>query len=79
MRTRYYRALFSLPNGRLAVFHFTASGDSLAQAQASYCPIMADDWPAGMVLRDVSFIGSDAPPAELGLLIVSEHAVRRAA
>ena len=74
MKTRYYRALFALPNGRLAVFHFTAAGDSLARAHASYCHTMAEDWPVGMTLRDVSFIGFVAPCAPLGALVVSNHA-----
>jgi hypothetical protein len=78
VRTRYYRALFSLPNGRLAVFNFTAAGDSMAHAHASRCLTMADDWPAGMRLRDVSFIGFVAP-SRLGSLIVSDHAAGRVA
>ena len=73
MRTRYYRALFSLPNGRHAVVHFTAAGDSLAHAHATHCHTMADDWPPAMVLRDVTFIGFVAPSAPLGALVVSSH------
>jgi hypothetical protein len=76
---RYYRALFSLPDGRLAVFHFAAAGDSFAYDHASYCQVMADNWPAGMTLRDVTFIGVEPPRATLGSLIVSAQADRRTA
>lgn len=78
MKTRYYRALFSLPNGRHAVFHFTAADDSLAWSHASYRHAMADDWPPAMELRDVTFIGFVAPSAPLGALVVSSHAAGRA-
>ena len=78
MSRRYYRALFALPDGSLAVFHFTAPGDSLAFAHASYCLTMADDWPKGMDLREVSFTGLEAPRAELGSLI-APHLARKAA
>jgi len=76
---RYYRALFSLPDGRLAVFHFTAAGDSFAYDHASICHVMADNWPAGMTLRDVTFLGVEPPRAELGSLIVSAQVDARTA
>ena len=74
MTKRYYRALFSLPDGRLAVFHFTASGDWFAYEHASHCFATAKDWPAGMMLRDVTVLGFEAPAAKLGSLIVSAQA-----
>jgi hypothetical protein len=76
---RYYRALFSLLDGRFAVVHFTAANDSAAYGHASDCVAAANGWPAGMMLRDVTFIGLDAPRAELGSLIVSGHFGRRTA
>lgn len=76
---RYYRALFSLLDGRFAVLHFSAANDLLAYAHASDRLTAARDWPAAMALRDVTFIGLDAPRAELGSLIVSGHFGRRTA
>jgi len=69
---RYYRALFSLLDGRFAVLHFAAADDLLAYAHASDRLAAARDWPT-MALRDVTFIGLDAPRVELGALIVSGH------